>query len=81
MLKVNPPTAARMLSDFVALKPEDWIIQNAANSGVGLNVIQLARKAGIRTLNVVRREDAVDRLLNEGGDIVLVDGPNLAQRV
>jgi NADPH:quinone reductase-like Zn-dependent oxidoreductase len=35
MLTVNPPTASLLLSQFVDLKPGDWVIQNAANSGVG----------------------------------------------
>jgi hypothetical protein len=35
MLSINPPAAALLLEDFVSLKPGDWIVQNAANSGVG----------------------------------------------
>jgi len=35
MLKINPLTAWRMLHDFVALQPGDWVIQNAANSAAG----------------------------------------------
>src|SRR5215210_16781 len=31
MLRINPPTAWRMLLDFVALQPGDWVAQNAAN--------------------------------------------------
>ena len=81
MLKVNAATAARMLSDYVELAPGDWVIQNAANSGVGVDVIRLARRAGIKTVNVVRRDSAVAPLLEQGGDVVLVDGPDLAARV
>src|SRR6187431_3615171 len=44
MLKVNPITAWRMLHDFVALQPGDWLIQNAANSAAGLCVIQISRE-------------------------------------
>ena len=57
MLKVNPLTALRMLEGFVSLKPGDWIVQNAANSGVGRCIIQLARQMGVRTVNFVRRPD------------------------
>ena len=32
MVRINPPTAELMLSDFVALKRGDWVIQNVANS-------------------------------------------------
>ncbi|XP_061574450.1 enoyl-[acyl-carrier-protein] reductase, mitochondrial isoform X2 [Cololabis saira] len=53
-LGVNPCTAFRMLSDFEDLKPGDTVIQNAANSGVGQAVIQIAAARGINTINVVR---------------------------
>ncbi|XP_068180133.1 enoyl-[acyl-carrier-protein] reductase, mitochondrial isoform X2 [Antennarius striatus] len=53
-LKVNPCTAFRMLSDFEDLKAGDSVIQNAANSGVGQAVIQIAAARRIKTINVVR---------------------------
>ncbi|XP_061770983.1 enoyl-[acyl-carrier-protein] reductase, mitochondrial isoform X2 [Nerophis ophidion] len=53
-LGVNPCTALRMLSDFELLKPGDSVIQNAANSGVGQAVIQIASAKEINTINVVR---------------------------
>ena len=81
MMTVNPPTASLLLSEFVTLAPGEWVIQNAANSGVGEYVIQLAKRRGIRTVNVVRRQDAVAPLQALGGDVVLVDGPDLATRV
>ena len=81
MLRVNPPTAYLMLHQFVAPKPGQWVIQNAANSGVGHCVIRLARIAGVRTVNVVRREELAPALRAFGGDIVLTDGPDLDARV
>jgi len=81
MLKINPPTAWRILHDFVPLKPGDWIIQNAANSGVGRAAIQIAQALGIRTVNIVRRPELVDELKAEGGDVVLVEGEDLKGRV
>ncbi|HEX8898682.1 MAG TPA: 2-enoyl thioester reductase domain-containing protein [Chthoniobacterales bacterium] len=81
MLKVNPITAWRMIHDFVSLKPGDWLIQNAANSGAGQCVIQLARELGIKTVNVVRRPELVEELHSLGGDVVLVDGENLRDEV
>ncbi|MCY1487368.1 Quinone oxidoreductase 1 [compost metagenome] len=81
MLTVNPPTAYLMLRDFVDLQPGDWVIQNAANSGVGSYLIQLAKIRGLKTVNVVRRESAVAAVQAEGGDVVLVDGPDLPKRV
>jgi mitochondrial enoyl-[acyl-carrier protein] reductase / trans-2-enoyl-CoA reductase len=55
-LAVNPASGYRMLRDFVDLKPGDWIIQNGANSMVGLSVIQMAREMGIKTINICRTD-------------------------
>ncbi|MGZ8468032.1 MAG: zinc-dependent alcohol dehydrogenase family protein [Gemmatirosa sp.] len=81
MLGANPPTALLLLEQYVTLSPGDWVIQNAANSGVGAAVIAVARARGVRTVNVVRREDAVDGVRALGGDVVVVDGPELGARV
>lgn len=81
MLTVNPPTASLLLSDFADLQPGDWVIQNGANSGVGSYVVQLAHLRGLKTVNIVRRESAVAGVLAQGGDVVLVDGDDLAERV
>lgn len=81
MLKVNPATALLMLRSFETLGAGDWIIQNAPLGTVGESVIQLAKSMGLRTLNVLRPQDAVEKVLSLGGDVALVDGPNLAQQV
>jgi mitochondrial enoyl-[acyl-carrier protein] reductase / trans-2-enoyl-CoA reductase len=81
MLKVNPATALLMLRSYVDLQPGDWVIQDAANSGVGTNLIRLARADGIRTVNVVRREPLTRPLSVIGADVVVVDGDDLAERV
>jgi mitochondrial enoyl-[acyl-carrier protein] reductase / trans-2-enoyl-CoA reductase len=81
MMAINPPTALLMLEEFVDLKEGDWVIQNAANSGVGSYLIQLAKNKGLKTINVVRRESAVAGVKEQGGDAVLVDGPDLAKEV
>ncbi len=81
MMTVNPPTALLMLREFVDLQPGEWVIQNAANSGVGAYLIQLAKARGLKTVNVVRRESAVAGVRETGGDVVLVDAPDLAKRV
>jgi NADPH:quinone reductase-like Zn-dependent oxidoreductase len=73
MLVVNPPTAALMLRTFVKLAPGDWVIQNVANSAVGSYLVQLAKLQGVRTVNIVRRESAVEGVRALGGDVVLVD--------
>ncbi len=81
MLTINPPTASLLLSEVVDLQPGEWVIQNAANSAVGGYLVQLAAERGLKTVNVVRREAAVDAVKRQGAEIVLVDGPDLAERV
>lgn len=81
MLTVNPPTALLMLQNFVTLSEGDWVIQNAANSGVGHSVIVLAKRRGLRSIAVVRRKELVAELKQLGADAVLVDGSDLADQV
>ena len=73
MMRANPSTAYLMLRDIVSLKPGDWIVQNASNSSVGLMVIRFAKEMGLRTINIVRRADVVQKLEEEGADVVIVD--------
>ena len=81
MLGINPSTAYLMLTDFVTLPSGSWVIQNSANSSVGRALIPIAKSLGLKTVNVVRRDDVVAELKAIGGDVVLVDGPDLANRV
>ena len=81
MLRVNPATAFRMLTDFVDLQPGEWVLQNAANSGVGRAVIQISAARGWRTVNVVRRPEVAEELRAIGADVVLVGSGNLAEQV
>ena len=81
MLKINPLTAWRLLHGYVKLEHDEWVIQNAANSAAGRAVIQVARELGLKTVNVVRREELIEELCAEGGDIVLVDGESLRDEV
>jgi mitochondrial enoyl-[acyl-carrier protein] reductase / trans-2-enoyl-CoA reductase len=80
MLRINPPTALLLLEDHVALKPGDWVMQDVANSAVGRHVIVLAKARGVRTINVVRRDDVTAELRDLGADVVLQDGPDLPER-
>jgi NADPH:quinone reductase-like Zn-dependent oxidoreductase len=65
MLGINPPTAS--------LKPGDWVVQNAANSGVGRSLIAIAKARGIKTINLVRCPELIPELQAIGGDLVVVD--------
>ena len=81
LLAANPPSALLMLETFCVLKRGDWVLQNAANSSVGVSLIQIARAKGLKTVNVVRRDSLVERLTALGADVVLLDGADLAERV
>jgi NADPH:quinone reductase-like Zn-dependent oxidoreductase len=73
MLGINPPTASLLLDEAPGLRPGDWIVQNAANSGVGRSLIAIAKARGIKTINLVRRPELVPELETIGGDLVAVD--------
>ena len=81
MAVVNPLAALLMLTSFVELEEGDWLVQSAANSAVGGYVIQLAKQRGVKTINVVRREGLADELMAMGADVVLIDGPDLAEQI
>jgi NADPH:quinone reductase-like Zn-dependent oxidoreductase len=81
MLAINPPTASLLLSDYVDLNRGDFVVQNAANSGVGRWVIAFAKTRGLRTVNIVRRTELVTDLQAAGGDVVVVDGPGVTREI
>jgi NADPH:quinone reductase-like Zn-dependent oxidoreductase len=81
VLAINPPTASLLLSDYVDLNRGDFVVQNAANSGVGRWVIAFAKSRGLKTVNIVRRAALVPDLQAAGGDVVVVDGPEVTQEI
>src|SRR5690348_10447379 len=79
---VNPVTAWALLNDELALSQNDWLLQTAAGSTLGRVIIQLARRRGLRTVNVVRRRSRARELLELGGDAVVVtEDETLVDRV
>jgi NADPH:quinone reductase-like Zn-dependent oxidoreductase len=81
MLAINPPTAALLLSEYVNLKPGEWVVQNAANSAVGRWVIAFAKARRFKTVNIVRRPELVPELKAIGGDVVVVDSPDVSKEI
>ena len=77
MIGINPATAYLLLHRYVSLMPGDWIGQTAANSAMGQYIIALARMAGVKTLNLVRRPEAAEQVCKFGGDRVVLQGANL----
>src|ERR1700756_2215690 len=81
MIGINPVTAYLLLSRYVSLMPGDWIGQTAANSAMGQYIIKFAKLAGVKTLNVVRREEVADQVRQFGGDRVVLQGDNLQKDI
>ncbi|HEY2105941.1 MAG TPA: zinc-dependent alcohol dehydrogenase family protein [Candidatus Binataceae bacterium] len=77
MVGINPATAYLLLNRYVSLMPGDWIGQTAANSAMGQYIIAIAKLAGVKTLNVVRRQEAAEQVRQLGGDRVVLQGDNL----
>ncbi|KAL4419418.1 hypothetical protein ABPG77_006345 [Micractinium sp. CCAP 211/92] len=75
---VNPPTAVRLLDEFVQLAEGDTLVQNGATSHVGKLVIQLANARGINTVNIIRdrpdRAQAEAELRELGATVVTTTG-------
>ena len=80
MLGINPITAYCLLHGYVKLAPGAWVAQTGASSATAGYVLALAKHAGLRTLNVVRRADSVKPLLDAGADVVLVEGADLTEQ-
>ncbi|WFE48798.1 zinc-dependent alcohol dehydrogenase family protein [Micromonospora sp. WMMD1155] len=77
---INAATA-HLLLRYGNLRPGAWVAQTAANSGLGAFIIALARRAGLRTLNIVRRPGVADPLLDAGADAVVVSDDALTAGV
>src|SRR5438552_2340539 len=77
MIGINPATAYLLLNRYVSVMRGDWIGQTAANAAMGQYIIALAKLAGVKTLNVVRREQAAEQVRQWGGDRVVLQGDNL----
>jgi NADPH:quinone reductase len=76
-LLINPASAILMVRHVLGVPRGEWLLQSAAGSEVGRMIIRLAKRDGIRTINVVRRKDAAAELEALGADAVIVstDGP------
>jgi NADPH:quinone reductase-like Zn-dependent oxidoreductase len=69
-LCVNPFTAYALFK-MAQQKKCQTILQNGASGQVGIFIRALAKKAGIRVVNIVRKEEHIDRLKTAGEHIVI----------
>lgn len=74
---VNPATALAMVRHVLRVPQGAWLLQSAAGSTLGRMIIRLGQHDGFRTINIVRRAEAVAELKALGADAVICseDGP------
>jgi NADPH:quinone reductase-like Zn-dependent oxidoreductase len=74
---VNPASVMAMARHVLSVPKGEWLLQSAAGSTLGRMLINLGHHDGFKTLNVVRRHEAIDELKKLGGDAVISssDGP------
>ena len=78
---VNPVTAVGML-DELAVPAGEYLLQSAAGSTLGRQVIARAQKRGIKTINLVRRAEQAAELKAAGADeVVCTETEDVAARV
>ncbi|HEY2157718.1 MAG TPA: zinc-dependent alcohol dehydrogenase family protein [Isosphaeraceae bacterium] len=74
---VNPASVLAMVRHILKVPRGAWLLQSAAGSTLGKMVIKLGKVDGFKTLNVVRRREAMAELKALGADAVISssDGP------
>src|SRR6266853_54822 len=81
MVNINPTTAVLLLSEFVKLKPKDWIVINAANSQIARCIIAIAKSRDLKVAGIVRRSEVVPEIEKLGVDFVGVESPELPKQI
>lgn len=82
MAFINPMTVWRILHDFVALKPGDWVVQNAGSSALGQCLVQMARALGLKTVSLVRNVEKWEPVLKAlGADAVLAEEKDSIKKI
>jgi len=67
---VNPYTAYAMIEQS-NLQRGQWLLLTAGGSAFGQFAVQIAKKRGINTICMVRRDDQIDDLINLGATAVI----------
>jgi NADPH:quinone reductase-like Zn-dependent oxidoreductase len=79
-VEVAPCTAMSMLH-VLGVKGGEWLLQTAASSQVGKNVIETCKRNGVRTINLIRGAHHLDELKRLGADEVLLIKEDWKSRV
>ncbi|MFN4259640.1 MAG: zinc-dependent alcohol dehydrogenase family protein, partial [Gemmataceae bacterium] len=77
---VNPASALVMTRYLLNVPRGAWLLQTAAGSALGRMVIRLGKYYGFRTINVVRRREQADQLLQLGGDEVICTADEIMEK-
>lgn len=78
---INPVTVYGMLKELAVPKGQ-WLLQTAAGSALGRQVISLAKHYGFKTINVVRRSAQAQELKDAGADeVICTDKEDIVERV
>jgi NADPH:quinone reductase-like Zn-dependent oxidoreductase len=81
MLNINPVTAVLLLSEFAKLKPQDWIVLNAANSQVARCLIAIAKLRDLNVAGTVRRSELIPEVEKLGADFVGIESSELPKQI
>src|SRR6201982_3321240 len=81
MLNINPTTAVLLLSEFVALKPKDWIVINAANSQIARCLIAIAKSRALNVVGIVRKSELIPEIEKLGVDFGGVESLDLPRQI
>ncbi|CAK9859102.1 unnamed protein product [Sphagnum jensenii] len=67
---INPWTAYGLLSE-IGVEEGEYLLQTAAASVIGRQVIQICKHLKIKTINIVRRDNVIPELKAIGADVVI----------
>jgi NADPH2:quinone reductase len=71
MFIVNPLSAYAMVHEILKVRPDTWLLQDAAGSALAKMVVRMSKLAGFRTINLVRGRAHVEALTALGADVVV----------
>jgi len=71
MFIVNPLSAYIMVKEVLKVRPNGWLLQSAAGSALGKNVIRMSKEFGFKTINIVRNAGHTQALKALGADVVI----------
>ena len=81
MLNINPTTAVLLLSEFAKLKPNDWIVLNAANSQIARCLMAIGQARDLKIAAIVRRSELIPEVEKLGADFAGVESPELPKQI